>query len=307
MPDVYDIVIIGGGPAGLGAALYGARGLHPTLIIEPDAPGGQLRYAALVEDYPGIPAGISGPELGKRMWDQCTKFGAETLAARATGLTLEGPERVVHTDRGDVRARTVILATGGLPNRLGVPGEEELRGRGVYDYTAQDFKAVAGRPAVVVGGGDTALTHALALSPLASKVTVVHRSGSLRAFEVYQQAVAKAPNIELLFHTTVEAILGNGHVEAVRLRGAATGELEAAAVFVDIGFHPNTGLLAPSIELLPDGFVPVDEWMATAIPGVFAAGDTRADTARLAVSAAGDGCTAAIAADHYLQNAGASH
>lgn len=306
MPEVYDIVIIGGGPAGLGAALYGSRGLHTTLIIEREGPGGQLRHAGLVEDYPGMPGGIPGPDLGQAMWDQCTKFGAETVTAEATGLSLEGPTRVVHTSLGDYHAKTVILAAGGMANTLGVPGEAELRGRGVYDYRARDFAAVAGKPVVVVGGGDTALTHALALSQVAGKVTLVHRGASLRAWEVYQQAVEADPKITLTFGTTVAAILGDGAVAGVRLsRGGQTLELEAAAAFVDIGFRPNTTLYQGKVALQDDGRVAVDEWMLSSIPGVFAAGDVRSDTCRQAVSAAGDGCTAAIAADHYLQNAAA--
>lgn len=308
MPEVYDIVIIGGGPAGLGAALYGSRGLHSTLIIEREGPGGQLRYAGLVEDYPGMPDGIGGPELGKAMWDQCTKFGAETVTADATGLTLEGQIRVVHTSAGDYQAKTVILAAGGLPNTLGVPGESEFRGKGVHDYRTRDFAALAGKPVVVVGGGDTALTHALALSPVAGKVTILHRGASLRAFEVYQQAVERDPKIALTFGATVEAIQGNGAVASVRVkRGLQSADIETAAVFIDIGFRPNTGLYQGKVTVQPDGYVAVDEWMLSSLPGVFAAGDVRSDTSRQAVAAAGDGCTAAIAADHYLQNAGASH
>jgi len=308
MPEVYDIVIIGGGPAGLGAALYGSRGLHSTLIIEREGPGGQLRHAGLVEDYPGMPAGIGGPELGQAMWDQCTKFGAETVTAEATGVSLDGPVRMVHTSVGDYRAKTVILAAGGVPNTLGVPGESELRGKGVFDYRARDFAAVTGKPVVVVGGGDTALTHALALGQVAGKVTLVHRGSSLRAWEVYQQAVERGPNIDLTFGATVAAILGNGSVAGVRLnRGGQAVELDAAAIYVDIGFRPNTALYQGKVALQDDGRVTVDEWMLSSIPGIFAAGDVRSDTARQAISAAGDGCTAAIAADHYLQNAGAGH
>lgn len=310
MPEVYDIVIVGGGPAGLGAALYGARGLHSTLVIERAGPGGMLRYADTVEDYPGLPEGISGPELGQRMWDQCTKFGTETVTAEVTGLVLDGDVRGVQTTAGEYLAKTVILATGGLPNRLGVPGEDDFRGRGVWDFSMRDYAAVAGKPVVVVGGGDTALTHALALSEVAAKVTLVHRGGNLRAFEVFQEAAEANPKIDLSLHTTVEAILGNGSVSAIRVMHAGSGspeELAAGGVFVDIGFHPNTGLVTGKLNIQPDGYVEVDEWMLSSIPGVFAAGDTRTNTSRQAIAAAGDGCTAAIAADHYLQNAGAAH
>lgn len=308
MPDVYDIVIVGGGPAGLGAALYGARGLHSTLVVERAAAGGMLRYADAVDDYPGIPDGIQGPELGQRMWDQCTKFGAETVIADATGLSLEGAVRVVHTSKGDYRAKTVILATGGVANTLGVPGEAEFAGKGVYTYADRDYAALAGKPVVVVGGGDSALTRALALAEVAGKVTVVARGASLRAFEVFQQAVESNPKVDLRLHSTVQAISGNGTVAAVRvLHGGATEELEAAGVFVNIGFRPNTTLAQGKLTLLDSGHVAVDEWMLSNIPGMFAAGDIRSDTSRQAISAAGDGCTAAIAADHYLQNAGAAH
>ncbi len=305
MPEVYDIVIIGGGPAGLGAALYAARGLHSTLIIERDTPGGLLRYAGTVDDYPGIPAGISGPDLGTAMWDQCTKFGAETVTAEATSVEVAGDVKVVHTSKGDYKAKTVILTAGSLPNPFNVPGAQQLRGKGVYGFETGDFSAVAGKSLVVVGGGDTALTRALAAAEHASQVTIVHRGNSLRAFEVYQEAVEANPKITLLTNTTVQAILGDGAVSAVRVQNGVgpAREIPAAAVVLAIGFRPNTALYAKALALLPTGHVDVDEWMATILPGVFAAGDVRSNSYRQAISAAGDGCTAAIAADHYLQNA----
>ncbi len=305
MPEVYDIIIIGGGPAGLGAALYGARGLHSTLIVERATPGGLLRYAGAVDDYPGIPAGISGPDLGKAMWDQCTKFGAETVTAEAMSVEVAADLKVVHTSRGDYTAKTVILAAGSVPNILSVPGAQELQGKGVYGFETTGFSAVAGKPVVVVGGGDTALTRAIAAAEHASHVTIVHRGSSLRAFEVFQQAVEANPKITLLTNTTVQAILGEGAVNAVRVQNGAgpAQAILAAAVILAIGFQPNTSLYGGVLPLLPTGHVAVDEWMATSLPGVFAAGDVRSNTYRQAISAAGDGCTAAIAADHYLQNA----
>ena len=306
MADIYDVVIIGGGPAGLAAALYASRGLHSTLIVEKGMVGGQITHTERVEDYPGIPDGIGGAELGKAMWDQVTRFGTKTITAEALSIEAQGELKTVRTTEGEMQARTVVLACGSVRNDLGVPGERELAGKGVGAYALYDAAKFQGQQVVVVGGGDTALSEALALSKSASKVTIVHRRDRFRAIAALQEQVEAAENIEVQWNTVVEAISGTEKVTGVALQDTATGEkseLATAGVFVHIGYRPNTEWFAQLLAPQPDGRIATDEWMTTSLPGVFVAGDVRANTVQQVISAAGDGATAAIAADHYLNGA----
>ena len=305
LPDFYAVVIIGGGPAGLAAALYAARGLHRTLIIEKAAPGGKINQTDRVDDYPGHYEGTPGPVLGKAMWDQAAKFGAETVIAEVTGLEPHGGVKTVHTTKGDYQARTVILAAGGEPRRLGIPGEAALLGKGVFVGRVEDPAALSGKAVAVIGGGDSALTEALRLAEHGAQVTVVHRGSDLRAIEVVQAAAHGNGNIAFLLNTVAEAVLGEGGVTGLRVRNLsanATEMLDVAAVSVKVGFAPNTALLDGLVALDTEGRITTDEWLTTAAPGVFVAGDVRADAAQLVIAAGGDGATAAIAADHYLSN-----
>lgn len=306
MPDLYDIIIIGGGPAGLGAALYGARGRYSTLVIEKAAPGGMILHTAQVDDYPGHVDGIGGPALGTAMWQQVTKFGAETLTAEVTDIEMEGHLKVVHSSKGDFRAKVVILATGGLRRRLGVPGERELAGKGVYDYAFHDAKKVAGKAVVVIGGGDSAFSEAIQLSQHASKVTIIHRREDFRAIAALVNDAQAHENIEYLRSSAVTAVLGGRKVTGVAVRNLSSNQestIPADAVFIHIGYDPSTSLIKDLAPLEPDGHVATDEWMTTPAPGVFVAGDVRVDSAQQVITAAGDGATAAIAADHYLSGA----
>lgn len=306
MPDVYDVVIIGGGPAGLAAALYSSRGLHSTLVLEKETPGGKILHTERVDDYPGFPEGIGGPGLGKAMWDQAMRFGAETLIAEALSVEMRDDLKIVHTSKGEVQARTVVLACGGLRKRLGVPGERELAGKGVAAYALHDGQQFAGKHVVVVGGGDSALSEALTLSKSASRVTIVHRREWFRAIPVLQEAVEATLNIQVRWNTVVEEILGKDSVTGVAVRDVvtgATGQIEAAGVFVHIGYAPNTAWVNGLLSSQADGAIPTEEWMTTPLPGVFVAGDVRASTVQQVISAAGDGATAAIAADHFLSGA----
>ncbi|MBI2888033.1 MAG: thioredoxin-disulfide reductase [Chloroflexi bacterium] len=306
MPEVYDIVIIGGGPAGLAAALYASRARHSTVVLEKATPGGQLCFADRVEDYPGFPEGIGGAALAEAMHQQAMRFDGETVYTEATGIGLDGHLKIVHTAEGDFRARAVIIATGGEPNRLGVPGERELDGRGVSCCGQCSAVFYEGKPVVVVGGGDAALSDALFLAKYASKVTLVHRRDQLRAMEILQEEARANPRIEFIWNTVVEEVLGEEVVTGVRVRNTVTGEastLEVEGVFVHVGYHPNTALFQGLLPLQASGHIPTDEWMETLLPGVFVAGDVRAEAARQAITAAGDGATAAIRADHYLSGA----
>lgn len=304
MADLYDIIIIGGGPAGLAAALYGARGLHQTLVIDRGAPGGMLNHADRVVDYPSLHEGIAGPDLGRAMWEQAAKFGAASVQAEVTGIAIEGGLKVVRTAGGEFRSRALILSTGGEPRLLGVPGESEFSGRGVWTCPVDDPAPFAQQRVVVVGSGDSALTTALRLASVAASVTVVHRRRGLSAIEAIQEDARKDARIAFLRERTVAAIAGAGSVSGVLVRGVDgdSQRVPADAVIVAIGFRPATGLLRGLCPLDEDGHAIVDEWMATGVPGLFAAGDVRREAAGIAISAAGDGATAAIAADHYLSN-----
>ena len=305
MPELYDIVIIGGGPAGLAAALYASRGRHSTLVVEKETPGGKITHTASVDDYPGLPEGMSGADLSKAMWDQATKFGAELRITEATGIVLEDGLKMVRTTGGDFKARAVILATGGQRNHLGVPGEKEFEGKGVSCCALHNARLFQGKPVAVMGDWDSALSEALSLSQYASKVTVIHPGDELRAIELLQEEAVAHPKIEFLGHTIVEEVLGDATVTGVRVRDVATGAtsiVEVEGVFINIGNRPNSNLVQDLLPLQGSGHVPTDEWMTTNVPGIFVAGDVRAEAAELVISAAGDGATAAIAADHYLSS-----
>lgn len=306
MPEVYDIVIIGGGPAGLAAALYASRARRSTLVLEKATPGGQICFADRVEDYPGFPEGIGGAALAEAMHQQAMRFDGETVYTEATGIELNGHMKIIHTTEGDFRARAVIIATGGDPNRLGVPGELELDGKGVSCCGQCSAVFYEDKPVVVVGGGDAALSDALFLAKFASQVTVVHRRDQLRAMEILQEEARANPKIHFLWNTVVEEIRGGDLVTGVRVRNIVTGQastLETEGVFIHAGYHPNTAIFRGLLPLQESGHIPTDEWMETSLPGVFVAGDVRAEAARQAITAAGDGATAAIRADHYLSGA----
>ncbi|MSQ28435.1 MAG: NAD(P)/FAD-dependent oxidoreductase [Dehalococcoidia bacterium] len=304
VPDPYDIIIVGGGPAGLAAALYGARGLYSTLVIEKDGPGGMLTRAGRVNDYPAHHEGIDGAALGRAMWEQAAKFGAKMLSAEVTAIEATGPLKLVRTTAGNFQARAVIVSTGGNPRALDVPGEAGLRGSGVFYCPLPGIDALAGKRVVIVGSGDSALTTAMRLAPVADSVTVVHRRAVLTALEAIQEEAGRTPNIAFLPGRTVLGIDGGGAVTGVTVssEGGALETLLADAVVVAVGFDPATSLLQRITPLASDGHALTDEWMTAPIPGLFVAGDVRADAVGVAIAAAGDGATAAIAADHYLSN-----
>ena len=298
----YDVVIIGAGPAGLAAGLYAARARRRTMVIERKVTGGQIALTSEVENYPGI-ENINGFELAQAMHRQAEKHGMETAYADVIAVDQEGPYHVVRTSEGAYRARTVIVTGGADYDRLGVPGEERLTGFGVSYCATCDAAFFKDQSVAVIGGGDAAMDEALFVARYANKVYVVHRRDTLRASAILQERAFAEPRLSFVWNTVVEEILGDGAVSGLRLRDTVTGEaseLAVAAVFVFIGMKPNSGYLRGKVKMDTGGHIFVNEWMETEIPGLFAAGDIRANSARQAVTAAGDGATAAIRADHYI-------
>lgn len=307
MTQEYDIAIIGGGPAGLAAGLYAGRARRRTILFEKGVVGGQIALTALIENYPGIME-INGFDLAQQMLQQAEKWGMETAYIEVTGIE-PGPRRqwVVKTVEDEYVVKAVIVAAGAEYNKLGVPGEDRLTGRGVSWCATCDAAFFKDQVCAVVGGGDAAMDEGLFVARYASKVYVIHRRDQLRASAVLQERAFAEPKMEFIWNTVVEEILGDENVERLRLRNVKTGEisyLDTAAVFIFIGQHPNTGFLrdVPGLQFDAGGHILVNEWMETGLPGIFAAGDVRQNAARQVASSVGDGVTAVIRADHYISS-----
>lgn len=299
----YEVVIIGGGPAGLSAGLYTSRAGLKSLLVERGMFGGQIVNAPLVENYPGFPEGISGPDLGSLMHQQATKYGLETVTAEVAGLAVGKPYKIVTTERS-LEADAIIIAAGSEYRKLDIPGEETLLGHGVSYCATCDGFFFRQKEVAVVGGGDAAITDALELAQHASKVYVIHRRDQLRAGQVLQQRAFAEPKIEFIWDTVVEEIVGEQLVKALKLRNVKTkrlSTLEVAGVFVAVGLKPNSQPFAEVIKLSETGHIATDELMATSAPGIFAAGDIRRRSARQIASAVGDGATAALSVFSYLR------
>ncbi len=303
-----DVLVLGGGPAGLTAGLYAARAGHRTRLLERLAPGGQAATTWRVDNYPGTPS-VNGMELMQTLETQARGFGLEVVSAEATVLAPEPGTLRVDTPEGPYRARCVILALGASPQQLDVPGEAALRGRGVSYCATCDGAFFKGMPVAVIGGGNTALEEAEFLTRFASKVYLVHRREQFRADRVVQDQVLHLPKIEAVTPYVPEAILGEDQVRGLsivhRLDGSRR-DLEVQGVFVFVGTRPNTGCLAGALTLDPQGYVPTGPDLATTLPGVYAAGDCRAGSVKQIVSAAGEGAAAAVYADRYLRTAAAA-
>jgi len=302
----YEVIIIGGGPAGLTAGLYTSRAGLKSLLVERGIFGGQIVNAALVENYPGFPEGISGLELGLLMHQQAVRYGLEVVTAEVTGLA-QGHLYSVSTTEGSFEAAAIIIAAGSEYRKLRVIGEERLSGRGVSYCATCDGFLFRDREVAVVGGGDTAITDALELTRHAKKVYVIHRRDQLRAGQVLQQQAFAQPRLEFIWSTVVEEILGEEVLKGLRLRNVKTHDfstLEVAGVFVAVGLTPNSECFSSTVKLDDAGYIITDETMATSAPGIFAAGDIRKNSARQIAAAVGDGATAAMSAFKYLQERG---
>ena len=299
----HQVVIIGGGPAGLSAGLYASRAGLKSLLIERGMFGGQIVNAQRVENYPGFPEGIAGSELGRLMQQQATIYGLETVTAGVLGIE-PGPTHKVFSSDGTFEADAVIIAAGSQYRRLGVPGEDRLLGRGVSYCATCDGFFFRDQEVAVVGGGDTAITDALDLTQLAARVYVIHRRNELRASRVLQERAFAQPRLNFLWDTVVEEIAGEEEVRELKLRNLKTGQrpsLAVAGVFVAVGLKPNSEPFAAALELDEGGHIGTNDLMETSVPGIFAAGDIRRNSARQAVTAAGDGATAALFALRFIQ------
>ncbi len=301
----YDVVIIGGGAAGMTAGLYGANQGLKTVVLERMMPGAQIVNVEKIENFPAFPDGPTGGMFAALLQEQAMKGGVEVVMGEATGLARQDPYRIVTTADGAYRAKAVIIAAGSTLRRLGVPGEEALFGKGVSQCATCDGPLFQGGTVAVVGGGDSAADEALALTAYAAQVYLIHQGATLRAQQVLQDRIRAAGTIQVLCRTAVEQILGEEAVTGVQLRDrdAQTARtLEVTGVFVFTGLAPNTQFLNGQIAVDAGGHIPVTLWMETALAGVYAAGDIRQHSARQLVSAAGDGATAALAAYRYLES-----
>ena len=303
--DAYDCVIIGGGPAGMTAAIYTGRAKLKTLVLEEKAMGGELVVADIVENYPGFPKGVTGADLTAAMEEQARSFGAEICEVGAKGIELDGSARIVHTtDDRTITAKAVIVAAGTENVKLNVKGEKQFTGRGV-SYCAQcDGAFFKDREIMVVGGGDTAIGDAIFLTRYAKRIYVVHRRDKLRAEKILQERAFNAPSIEFIWDSVVTEIKGRKTVESVDIRNVKTGgtsSMNVAGVFIFIGTKPNTDFVKDTINLDEGGFIITDEAMATNVPGVFAAGDIRAKTVKQIATAVGDGAVAGFAVEKYIE------
>jgi len=303
MEQIYDMIVIGGGPAGYTAALYAARAGLSTLVLEKLTAGGQMALTERIDNYPGFAEGIDGFTLGERMQQGAERFGAVTEYAEVYAARLSERVKTLETDAGVFRGRTVVIAAGASPRTLGLPDEDALVGRGVHYCAACDGAFYQGKTVAVVGGGNSAAADALTLSRIAQKVYLIHRRDSLRATKVYHQPLLDAPNVELCWNSAVAALLHGEHLTGLRLRDTETGaerELACDGVFVSVGRSPATALFREELALDDAGYIVADESTRTNLPGVFAAGDVRTKALRQGVTAAADGAVAAHYAAEYL-------
>ena len=307
MPEqTYDLAIVGGGAAGLTAGLYACRAGLKTVLFESLMTGGQVINADNIENFPGFPDGIFGAEFGPLLQEQATRYGLEIRLGEVTALRPESPFWAIELYGGLERARAVIYAAGSTLRKLGVPGEQDLEGAGVSYCATCDGPFFQGETVGVVGGGDSALDEALVLTEFASKVVVFHRGDELGAQQVLRDRVAANPKIEVRYNTTVDEVLGGGAVEGISITDVESGEtsrVDLSGLFIYVGLDPNSSCLDGLLELDGGGHVPTDVWMRTPLPGLLAAGDVRQGSAAQLVTSAGDGATAAIAAQRYVKGA----
>ena len=311
MGKEYDVIILGGGPAGLSAGLYAGRSRLKTLLIEKGAPGGQIALSADVENYPGqVLDGETGFTLSARMAEQCARFGVERVTDTIRAVQLDGAEKRLTGGKGEYRARTLIIATGASPRPIGCENEKEFVGRGVSYCATCDGAFFRGLEVCVAGGGDSAVEEAIFLTRFARQVTVIHRRDTLRAAKSIQERAFANPKIRFLWDSVVARVDGNEAVEAVTVRNVRTGETTVLrapeedgmmGLFGFVGYLPNTELFAGKLEL-ENGYIRTDGDMRTEVPGVFAAGDVRVKSVRQVVTAASDGAIAAIQAERFISD-----
>ncbi|MGQ9596802.1 MAG: thioredoxin-disulfide reductase [Thermoproteota archaeon] len=302
---LYDIIIIGSGPAGLTAAIYTGRARLRTLLIAGSAWGGQLMLTSEVENYPGFPEGVFGPDLMNNMLKQAQRFDAEVIFEDVTDVDFSSKPFKVIAGEGTYEGKAVIIATGATPKELGLEGEKRLKGKGVSNCAVCDGAFFKDKRVVVVGGGDTAMEEALFLTKFASEVKVIHRRDKLRASRILQERAFNNPKIEFVWNSIAEEILGETRVEGIRVKRVDSGEvfeLPCNGVFVAIGYNPNTEIFKGHVEMDERGYIVVRGNTKTSVEGVFVAGEAKDYRYRQAITAAGEGCQAALDAIKYLED-----
>lgn len=307
---IYDVIIIGGGPAGLSAGLYAARARMSTLIIEKEGAGGQIATTDEVANYPGSIAGATGPLLTARMVEQAEEFGAVRVSDEIKSVDFSGKIKILKSDKAEYQAKSIIIATGAVPRPMGVPGEKELTGRGVSYCATCDAPFFEELEIFVIGGGDSAVEEAMYLTKFARKVTIVHRRDELRAAKSIQEKAFKNEKMAFIWDTVVEEVKGKGILESIVFKNIKTGEINevfpdeedgAFGIFVFVGYNPATKLFEGLIDM-ENGYIKTDDNMKTKIDGIFAAGDNRVKTLRQVVTATADGAIAAVQAEKYIED-----
>ncbi len=304
MQPIYDIIIIGGGPAGYSAALYSARAGFDTLLIEKMSAGGQLALTDVIENYPGFEEGIDGFTLGMKMQQTAERFGAKTEYGEVKSVEFSDDIKKVSTETSEYQSRAVIIATGADPRPLGLSNEQSLLGRGVHYCAHCDGRFYKDKTVAVVGGGNSAVSDALYLSRLAKKVYLIHRRDTLRATKVYHDPLLKSENVEFLWDSKITQILADKRVNSLKVQNLKTQDEQTLTVdglFVSIGRSPCTDVFKDSVALDDYGYIIADETTKTNIPGVFAAGDVRTKALRQVVTAVSDGATAVHFAEEYIE------
>ena len=304
---MFDVIIVGAGPAGLTSGIYAARAGYKTLILEAGVPGGQAGTTETIENYPGFPQGVSGSELMIKFYEQAVNFGVQVEYKHVSSLELEGKVKKVITDDEVYEAKAVIIASGARPRLLGVPGEDKFRGKGVSYCATCDGFFFKDQDVAVVGGGDTAIEEAMYLAKICRQVTVIHRRDRLRATRILQERAFKNEKIQFVWDSVVEEILGKEKAEELVLRNVITQEqkiLKVNGVFIFVGYIPNTDFLPESLQKDEQGYVLTDEELKTNLPGVFAVGDVRQKRLRQVATAVGDGDSVIVPLEKYLEDRG---
>ena len=302
MKRIYDMVILGGGPGGYTAALYAARAGLDVVVLERLSAGGQMALTSQIDNYPGFPEGVDGFELGLKFQEQAERFGAVTEYAEVKSLDLRAEPKVISTSEGDYFARTVVIATGAGPRKLGLDGEERLSGRGIHYCAHCDGMFYRDKVVAIVGGGNSAAAEAAFLSRIAKKVILIHRRDTLRATKIYHEPLKKLQNLEFRWNSAVAELLGENRLSGIRVENLLSGESEELhidALFVSIGRKPATALVEGQLAL-ENGYIIAGEDTKTDLPGVYAVGDLRTKALRQIITAAADGANAAHAAEEYL-------
>ncbi|MEE8552732.1 MAG: thioredoxin-disulfide reductase [Desulfobacterales bacterium] len=302
----YDLVIIGGGPAGLTAGLYAARARLNVILIEKIVPGGQVVISDLIENYPGFPEGISGPDLVQKMTDQVKRFDLNIENNEVIAIDLSYPIKKITLNDRTITTHTIIIATGASPKKLGVPGEDTFFGKGISSCATCDAPFFKDSVVAAVGGGDTAVQESLFLTKFVKKLYLIHRRDRLRAEAILQERALASDKIEFIWNSVLTGINGLSHVENISVQNVKTGDITELSVdgcFIWVGILPNTQFLKDAVRLDEQGFIIADLNMETSVPGVFAAGDVRNTTLRQIATAVGDAAIAAFSAEQYIENA----